>query len=99
MEGFQRWTIEIATDSYSIKNEGGRIMAFKRARTAQLKANYTIYIQHGTAMIWVEPHINMPFYLSLDIADPAIQGMTTPQPNKTYGTHGRRVNPHQVKHI
>lgn len=98
---FQQWQINITNNTIVIINTNNQIMASKRANTSPLKSTfqYTIYIKDGHAYIWVEPGYNMPSFIELDIVDPSLLQMNTPQPNKTYGNvpgrSGRKVEPHR----
>lgn len=105
---FANWQIHIHQLNNDIKifNHKGDLIAYKRARTASLKSNYnyTISIQHGKVFIWIESHINIPFYTPIDdMVHDSVSFLNTPIPHHTFGRtpghSGRKVQPHQCHFI
>lgn len=100
---FQNWQVQISKGNIEILNHNNQLLASKRVNTSSLKPNYhfNIYIVNGSVSLWIESHINMPFYTPIDdFVDDSLSFYNTPVPHQTFGRtpghSGRKVEPHRT---
>ena len=100
MRSFKLWIVFIEDNRYGINDENGNMIAYKMANTSPLKMHYkyTIHVQNGVPHIWVEPGINMPFFIELDIVSKIPRELwNTPLPSLMIGN--RKMNSHAIERI
>ena len=85
---FRNWKVYIKKGEYGILDENEKTIASKKANTNTLRESYkyTIWIDKGQPLIWVESGYNMPFFISTDKIEKISKELwNTPRPNLMIG--------------